>query len=181
MNIACLGWGSLLWKPGALLLRSPWQHDGPMLPIEFARVGDGGELATVLCEGAAEVRTWWALLCAEDLDAARAQLRQREEIDPAHPEWIGSLPSDFAGLGVPAIRQWLTTQPLDAVVWTALPPRFAGVEGASPSAEQAVAYLQSLQLGTRAHAQEYVRKVPASLDTVNRREIVRVLGWDAYP
>jgi hypothetical protein len=47
MNIACLGWGSLIWKPCALPIASDWFNDVPELPIEFARLGDSGELAAL--------------------------------------------------------------------------------------------------------------------------------------
>jgi hypothetical protein len=177
MRIACLGWGSLLWKPGPLKLKSQWAEEGPWLPIEFCRVGDGGELATALGPGARLIRAWCALLSTQDINDAREQLRLREAVDPTHPEWIGSVPSGEAGLAASKIEDWLLDSPYDAVVWTALPPRFDGVEGRVPSANQAVAYLQSLQEAKREHAEDYVRRVPASVDTPVRREIVRVLGW----
>lgn len=177
MKIACLGWGSLLWKTDPVQLASPWNSDGPVLPIEFARVSDGGELSTALCEGARPQTVWWAELTTTGLDEARELLRQREEIDPAHPEWIGSLPGAARGLGAKEIGRWLDTMPLDAVVWTALPPRVDGVEGRCPSAARAVEYLSSLSGETRAHAEDYIRRVPASLDTENRRQITSSLGW----
>jgi hypothetical protein len=177
MKIACLGWGSLLWKPGPLQLKSQWAEEGPWLPIEFCRVGDGGELATALCPGAQLVKTWCAVLSTEDINDAREQLRLREAVDPAHPEWIGSVPPGEAALGASQIGDWVRGSRYDAVVWTALPPRFDGVEGQIPSANQAVDYLQSLQKPKREHAEDYVRRVPSSIDTLVRREIIRVLGW----
>ncbi len=33
MKIVCLGWGSLIWKPGDLKCNPEWQADGPVLPI----------------------------------------------------------------------------------------------------------------------------------------------------
>lgn len=37
MNIACIAWGSQLWKPHPLKLASGWHRDGPLLPLEFVR------------------------------------------------------------------------------------------------------------------------------------------------
>ncbi|MDU1189996.1 MAG: hypothetical protein E6990_18890 [Enterobacter sp.] len=56
MKIACLGWGSLIWKSGALPVAGEWQTDGPSLPVEFCRVSDGGELATAICMNALPCR-----------------------------------------------------------------------------------------------------------------------------
>jgi hypothetical protein len=41
-QIAIIGWGSLISSPGSLLLSSRWHTDGPLLPVEFARVSSGG-------------------------------------------------------------------------------------------------------------------------------------------
>lgn len=48
MAIAILGWGSLIWCPGNLRIRGPWRHDGPVLPIEFARISADGRLTLVV-------------------------------------------------------------------------------------------------------------------------------------
>ena len=177
MRIACLAWGSLLWKTGPLRLASGWKDDGPSLPIEFAREGDKGELSTVILEGAAPQRTWWALLQDEDLGVAREALRLREAIDPGHPEWVGSLPSVDACPFARQIGEWLRLQQLDAVVWTALPPRHADVEGRAPTLDEAVHYLDHLEGEEREHAEDYIRQVPPSLDTAYRRGIEARLGW----
>ena len=42
-GIAVVGWGSLIWDPRQLPVRSSWQPDGPELPVEFAY------LSAVLC------------------------------------------------------------------------------------------------------------------------------------
>ena len=166
-----------MWKTHPLKLKSSWYEDGPLLPIEFARVGDGGELSTALCEGARLQKVWWAELAATNLDEAREQLRRREEIDPAHPEWIGSWPAPAQGTAAVEIGRWARTVQIDAVVWTALPPRVDGVEGRCPDAKHAVRYLQSLTGDRRAHAEDYICRVPGSMDTVNRRLIMEHLGW----
>ena len=181
MKIACLGWGSLIWKPGVLPVASEWHDYGPRLPIEFAREGDHGELATVLCGGAKEQPAWWVMLSSTDLGQARELLRQREEIDPSHPEWVGDTETDQRGAAVEAIRAWAHGRGIDAVVWTALPPRCDGIDGQMPSEDDAVRYLDALEGKERAHAEQYVRRVPAMIATRNRAAIERALGWTPAP
>ncbi|MDB5820091.1 MAG: hypothetical protein JWQ11_3731 [Rhizobacter sp.] len=178
MRIACLAWGSLVWKWAPLRLATPWQEGGPSLPIEFAREGDGGELATALCPGVSDVASLWALLDGADLRTACEQLRVREEIPAERRDGIGCVPTlDISGPYDARIAAWAKPHGVDAVVWTALPARSMGVEGRMPTAEEAIAYLQSLQGDVLAHARDYVRRVPRSITTSYRTTIERRLGW----
>ncbi|WPB58357.1 hypothetical protein [Xylophilus sp. GOD-11R] len=181
MKIACLAWGSLLWKTAPLALATPWHDDGPPLPLDFCRVGDGGELATALHEGSPLQICWWALLQTGLLDEAREQLRQREQIDADRADGIGHLPADRAFPFDERIRAWMAGKPIDAVVWTALSPRFDGVEGRAPDAAGAARYLDSLANGKRDHAEQYIRRMPARFRTPTRSEIERRLGWTPLP
>ena len=179
LRIVCIGWGSLLWKPGALALASPWQPGGPRLPLEFTRNSDDSdELALVITEDAPLMPTYWAQMAAGDLATARAQLRQREKISPDHPEWVGTLARDDPTPGRNRhIASWLDAQPYDAVVWTALPPKFQQVDGRAPSVEQALAWLSALRGEERAHAAEYLRRIPADIMTPYRTRFIAQLGW----
>ena len=181
MKIACLGWGSLLWKHGVLPVVGEWHADGPVLPIEFARESDGGELATVICESAAEQTSWWAMLSTGDVGEARELLRQREEVDTHHPDWIGDTESDTAYPHRASILEWAAAKGIDAVVWTALPPRCDGVEGRAPDPQTAASYLGRLTGSEREHAEAYVRRVPAAISTRNRAAIESGLGWTPEP
>jgi len=182
-RIACLAWGSLLWKPGVLPLAGPWRAGGPPLPLEFARVSDGGELAIVLCEGAPDAPTWWAELDVPDLSRARELLRQREEIDPRWAGLVGSVSVPPAGDALAAgpwharIAAWAVERGLNGVVWTALPPKSPGGASTLPSADEAVAYLRGLQGDRAGHARRYVQQVPAEIRTPYRRVIEERLGW----
>jgi len=176
MKIACLGWGSLIWKPGVLPLVSEWRQDGPQMPIEFSRVGDGGELATAICMNAPLVQVCWALLSVDNIERATSLLREREQIPADRVDGVGSLILKSTPTGV--LAKWAAEKALDAVIWTALPPRFAHIEGRIPSVEDALAYLASLAGEKRDHAQSYMKQVPAQFDTPYRRVIRQQPGWD---
>lgn len=178
MRIACIAWGSLLWKTGPLKLASSWMAGGPELPLEFARDSDDSdELAIVLRDGAPLMPTFYAMLDTNDLATARSMLAAREKIDPQHPEWIGSIPTVDGAIVDQRIAQWLAQQAFDGVVWTALPPKFSNIEGRAPSAEEAVALLASLSGSKRDHAEEYVRRVPSEIRTAYRIRFEQELHW----
>lgn len=178
MNIVCIAWGSLLWKPGPLKLASGWHPGGPLLPLEYARDSDdSAELALVLCPGVPSVPTYWAYLDTPDLDAARAMLAAREKIHDGHPEWIGSLPAVAGGAVQPEIAAWLRARNIEGAVWTALPPKIFGTEGRMPSPGEAVDFLAGLDGETRQAAEFYVRRTPPHIDTRYRRLIEARLGW----
>ena len=44
MNIAVIGWGSLIWSLRTLQIEPSWHTGGPMLPIEFARKSIDGSV-----------------------------------------------------------------------------------------------------------------------------------------
>lgn len=181
MKIACLGWGSLIWKAAELPISSDWFADGPWLPIEFAREGDSGELATVLCEGVAEVRALWACLAVATLDEAREALREREGVPKEQPECIGSWPNGPQSPFQQRIGIWAREQGLDAVVWTALPPRSGGLNQRMPTVEAALDYLRKLDHDRQAHARDYIRRTPAAIDTPYRRVIADTFNWQPIP
>jgi hypothetical protein len=175
MRIVCLAWGSLIWDSGALPVAGAWHPEGPSLPIEFARVGDKDELATVLCPGAPVGTARWARPDVDDVIAARRLLRQREEIDEDRVGGVGTVvvgQASAALLRAPEILRWAATQnSVDAVIWTALPPRFAGTEGRIPTPEEAAGYLRGLGGHERRHAEDYVRRVPEEIRTPNREAL----------
>jgi len=170
MKIACLGWGSLIWKPGNLPIAAEWQTDGPQLPIEFSRIGDGGEVATALCINAVPVPVLWAPLSTTDLTEACRALREREAIPDERCDGVGILlnPQQTPG----ALATWAINHGVDAVIWTALPPRFQHVEGRIPGCDDVLAHLSALQGETAAHAYDYIRRVPAQLATPYRQALM---------
>ena len=180
MNIVCIAWGSLLWKPHPLKLASGWHPDGPRLPLEFVRDSDDSpEVAIVLLEGARPVPTYWAYLATDDLDAARAMLGEREKITTERPDWIGSIPSVDGGAEDAGIKAWMGERHIDAAVWTALPPKFHARNRYVATASEVLARLDGLDPEERKIAEEYVRRTPSHIDTPYRRLIEAELGWTA--
>lgn len=179
MDIACLGWGSLIWDPGTLPLRSCWHRDGPRLPVEFARHSDRQRITLVLVPGRDPVPTLWALLDVSDLATAREELRRREGrrvvLGDIH-FWgrTDHIPSSVTHV----IGAWAQGNNLDGVVWTALPPKWDGQTEITPKIDQVLDFLR--HQGSGSEAERYVRKTPAQVRTPYRERIEAELGWTPW-
>jgi len=178
MRIACLGWGSLVWDPRELPIRGSWFEDGPLIQVEFARKSQDGRITLVLTEQGTLVRSLWALMDCTDIADARGALRAREGVltknESEHIKLLergGEAPATLAGSS-----DWLEHQQLDAVVWTALPPKF-GEDKQVPTEDEVLGYLRDLRGAVRENAEQYIRKAPHQIDTNYRRAIEANLGW----
>jgi hypothetical protein len=179
-NLACLGWGSLVWDQSRpFAIEGEWREDGPLLPIEFARLSGGGRLTLVLCPGARSVQTLWARMPHADLDEAVFALRMREGAEgrPTPERNIARLSEAMSGEFSQVIGDWARAQGLDDVIWTALPPRWDGQPGRVPVLDEVMLYLASLAADMKASAEEYIRRAPASIRTPYREAIEREFGW----
>jgi hypothetical protein len=178
--IACIGWGSLIWDKRDLDVDGEWRADGPLLPVEFARQSNDGRITLVVVQGVQPVPTLWSAFNSRDLAKARESLRQRERISRSRAgdliahwrrgEDRSSEPDD-------TISAWAAGKNLEAVVWTNLKPKFAGIDGRAPTETELIAYLRTLDGEVRAATEEYVRCAPRQIDTQYRRAIQRELGW----
>lgn len=74
------------------------------------------------------------------------------------------------------VGNWAERMNLDAVIWTALPPKFKGGTRI-PSVEEVISYLSGLSYEKRKHAETYIRMAPRQIDTDYRRKIQAVLHW----
>lgn len=180
MKIACLGWGSLIWRPGNLLIQRKWFNDGPFLPIEYARQSKDGRLTLVITESKRPLRTLWALMTTDNLDEAKESLRIREGIPKKKlSTWIGSLTiADEITEDIQLIiKNWAIGLKLDAVIWTNLPTKYNKSDGQVPTLEEAISYLRSVDINTWETAQEYVKRTPKQIDTEFRRRFEGEFGW----
>jgi hypothetical protein len=179
MSIVCLGWGSLVWNPGTLPLKGAWSSDGPYLPIEFTRQSSRNRITLVLTSGVEPIRSLWAPMDVNDLDAAKLKLAEREGIEKRNiPRAIGYWAgSQHSGRCADIIGRWALSAGLDAVVWTNLSPKF-GDEYRVPTAEEVLSFLRTLQdQGKSKDAEEYIRKAPRQVATSYRARIEAELGW----
>lgn len=174
-RIACLGWGSLLWAPKDLPIRSEWFEHGPLLPIEFARLSSGDRVTLVITPGARAIPALWALLEVPSVGAGQRRLKEREG---TRREMIGCWPHEGDSPTAPdlvsAIADWAVPNGLDGVVWSAMPPKWDGQNGVVPSIEQV---LDLLRAAASPDAEEYVRRTPPSIRTAYRDRIEAQLGW----
>lgn len=178
MRIACLGWGSLIWDPRALPIQREWFKDGPFAPIDFTRQSSDGRMTLVIDTSAARVRLLWAEMLSGDLKSAKEALREREGITGA--DWSSRIGAWQGGESAPAtipdLARWAEALGLDAVIWTALGPKFSG-EDRSPTADEVITYLQGLTGTQRENAKRYIEAAPRQIDTDYRRRIEAALGW----
>ena len=180
MKIACLGWGSLIWRPESLLIQRQWFQDGPFLPIEFVRQSRDGRLTLVINEGSKVVRTLWALMDTDDLEMAKISLQIREGIKKDNIEkHIGlvRVTEDYDQDILNNIKQWAELTKIDAVIWTYLGAKFMDEDKRVPTIDEAVDYLQTLENKARQNAEEYIRRTPIQIDTLFRQRFEKEFNW----
>lgn len=183
MEIACLGWGSLIWNPGSLNLASGWKCDGPELPIEFARESSDGRITLVLVEGLKKSSALWAMLHAVNIESAKAELARREGVaqhNIKHSIGYWDFNSDISnGKCSEEIAIWGEEKGLDGVVWTNLKYGLRASRDVLPNIIDIEEHLNSLSGTQRDIAEEYVRKTPTQIQTQFRSELEQRMGW--YP
>lgn len=181
MNIAYLGWGSLIWKAGGLKTAGSWEKDGPLLPIEFARISDDKSLTLVLYPGVHDVQTLWVRAVPKDVENAVHDLRKRERTSKENIGFV-CIPAGTKRCNVildawSRIETWAKQKELDAVVWTDLSSNFKKKTGIEFSHDNAVEYLLNLSGEPLTKAENYVRRAPEQIETDLRKRLKEELGW----
>ena len=185
MNIAVIGWGSLIWCPGSLRIKTKWRREGPALPIEFARISEDGRLTLVIHPNSAPQQTYWALSDLTELDAARRNLQEREGCPPGkiHSFPVGDAYEAISHTVAADIESWLAKhEDIEVVIWTGLTTNWNEKFQRKFSPDDAVRYLENLDAEreqtrlTYERAREYVRNAPPSIQTEVRTKM-REKGW----
>jgi hypothetical protein len=173
--IACLGWGSLCYRPGNLPIKGQWQQDGPSIPVEFARISKDGRITLTIVEGAAPITVLWVPLDVTFLHEAVEELFLREGAE--FRSSIGRVPGARpTHLFSDVIQNWAISRGIEAVVWTALKPGMSTNDrGRVPSLVELSNHIESLSAEARADALDYVARAPAQIKTAYRIPLQTVL------
>lgn len=159
-------------------LLSGWFGGAPTVNVEFARQSQDGRITLVLAPESLAVQSLWAQMDVADLNTAREALRVREGIGAKSAGNIGCWCPELQppSNAIHDLREWAGARRIDGVVWTALPPKFGGLEQ-MPSAKSVVEYLSGLTGEARDNAERYVRRAPRQIATRYRRQIEASLNW----
>ncbi len=164
MIIACLGWGSLIWDRARFLSGGSGSTTGHLRQLSSPVNPRTGRVTLVIDQSAAPVRLLWAQMTTTDLSRAKESLRDREQLTAK--EWSSFIGSwqrgDPAPDTIPSLSAWAEARGAEAVIWTALGPKFNGKDRKSPSGEEAIAYLNTLTGPQRDNAKQYIDRIPPS-------------------
>ena len=184
-----LGWGSLIWDPRELAVyENDWIYDGPILPIEFARISSDGRLTLVITENGTEVKTFAAISnIYTNLDDMIENLRKREKCKKEHigyyiKETDTFYPEDFKFKE--NIRSWAIHHKITITLWTNLPEKWEYENEEKQiikiSPEERIDYLKNLTGEKRIETEKYIRKTPVAINTKYRELIEKELNWIGY-
>lgn len=187
MKIAFLGWGSLIWQPKELKFDTNigWKENGPVLPIEFARISKDGRLTLVITKNGTEVPTLYSVSSFDSLDLAVLNLAVREGSGRKSIGYYDKTKAEFSPIDFPFkenIKYWIQTTDFDAVIWTNLPENWGIKENKvvikTIEPNDRMEYLQNLKGHQSALAEQYIRNTPKQITTTYRKQIIEALGWD---
>ncbi|MFN3969281.1 hypothetical protein [Flavobacterium sp.] len=185
---AILAWGSLTWDPRELDYNKSlgWVYDGPILPIEFARISKDGNLTIVITENGTPVKTFYTFAKTNSsFEEVFENLRIREgkcnrkdigfykaETDTFHSE-------DFPFKE--EIRNWSKKKKIKNIIWTNLPEKWEykdeNHETIFVNPNDRIDYLKSLTGEKKELAETYIRKTPIEIQTNYRKLIELELQW----
>lgn len=175
MRIAYLGWGSLIWNPGKLGIRDSWKHDGPVLPIEFARISGNHRLTLVICPRARKVSTLWVEASTGDMREAITSLAEREDTSEKNIGFYCASDNESRSKSEKSVlltvKAWAKKKNYDCVVWTDLQPTFE-----YKTLRNAISHLRSLDGRTYHIAKEYICNAPLQIQTKNRAALEKELN-----
>lgn len=190
MCIAVIGWGSLIWCPGSLRIRTRWHCHGPELRLEFSRISADGRLTLVIDnKNGTPCKTYWAESAEDDLDRAKKNLKERERCNSRdiHSVRVTEVLTGSSRDAVEStIHEWMKSkETIKAAVWTGLPSNWQEAQKRNRqfSPDDAVQYVQE-RIREQAEARqkldrlkEYICNAPPQIQTALRNRILAATDW----
>lgn len=186
MQIAIIGWGSLIWDLEILApyVNGGWQMGaGPDLPMEFSRVSPKRKMGLAVClDPVHGVPCRTNVICSsrQALSEAVEDVARRERAPVSQIGWAtkdeahGALPAV-----VDAVQAWLIDSPYDAAIWTDLDANFESMTGQPFGIAAAIAHLKKLDTEQIAEAHRYIQEAPAATDTPLRQTLSKNAWWQS--
>jgi len=171
MKIAVICWGSLYWDKGNLGTTGNWKNDGPSLKLEFCRLSSFGkskERVTLALSDMGDLCvTYWDLMAASDLKAARKNLKDREGCPMGDIHFFSRNQNPLSNVDK-QMETWLADHlEVDAVIWTGLTSNWSKYRSGHFTAQDFIQYLNSKK-DSIVEIKHYFEKVPAQLQTTGR-------------
>lgn len=189
MDIAIIGWGSLIWDLEILEAQVDprWQRGaGPSLPLEFSRVSPKRQKALALIvdpDHGTECATSLVVSNRRSLEDAVKDLAARERAPLERIGYAsrnGNWRSNVGGLEA-RFEAWFAEQGFAGAVWTDLPGNFHEETGSPFSIDAAVDYLRGLEGRSLLEAKRYIELAPEETMTALRRRLSSEDWWAAVP
>jgi hypothetical protein len=170
-KIAIIGFGSLLFNHKGLSI-GPFRKNGPYFPLEFSRISRDGRLTVAIdWRNGTYNQTYYAISKHNDLDKVIAEFQKREKIkDKFLNVQIGiwDIKNNLFNYGAskfPApmfdqIGLWAKKNKIDAIVFSALAPKFKDKLKIPYTNESAFLYLNTLKPALKKKAIQYIKNVP---------------------
>ncbi len=189
MDIAIIGWGSLIWDLEILepQVDPRWQRGaGPALPLEFSRVSPKRKKALALIvdpDHGTSCATSLVVSRRTSLEEAVADLAARERAPLeriGYASASGNWRSNIDGVAE-RFEAWFDASGFGGAVWTDLPGNFHEETGTPFSLEAAIVYLQTLEGVSLLEAKRYIELAPEETMTALRRKLAGEAWWADVP
>jgi hypothetical protein len=183
MKIAVIAWGSLIWDPRELQVVGAFKPNGPILPLEFARISKDGRLTLAFTKKyGTPCKTYSARSKFNAIGDAVDNLYLRETGKPLnmaefsknnnkYPEAVSwyirgsKCPNEAQYKTMKAWLEQRNMSDYDAVIWTSLKMKFYDKAKTTFSPKNAIRYLRKLTPEERARAIEYIDNAPPEIRT----------------
>jgi hypothetical protein len=181
MEIAFIGWGSLLRNKNALNVAGKWQSDGPCLPLEFAYVSKSKILTLAIVPGSCAVQTFWARSGFQEVEVAREALKRLVKSELQNIGFFSRINASSNCRVAPEIirdlRTWVEQKGLDAVVWIDRGSNFKEAVKMDFNEDRVVDFIIGLSKNERLAVEKYIISNPEQIETTIRRRLRTELGW----